>query len=185
MAPVMLSAPRSRFAFPVFVIVTDCGRLLAPTTCEPNDRVLVERDTAGAGAARPVPDNETLEGLPAALLPIVRLAERGPCNVGPKLTDSVQELLGAGAGGRVTPEQELPAITKSPGFAPARLAAPRIRSEPPMLVTVMTAGSELALIVVLGNTRTFVESPKIGAGAAVPVPLSWTVAFPPFVVTDS
>ena len=120
----MLSAPSSRFAFPVFVIVTDCGRLLAPTTCEPNDRLPVESATVGAGAAVPVPDRDTLEGLPAALLGIVRLAERVPCNVGPKLTDSVQELLGAGAGGRVAPEQELPAITKSPGFAPARLAAP-------------------------------------------------------------
>lgn len=179
----MLNAPSNRLAVPVFVNVTDWGRLLAPTVCEPNVRLLVERVAAGAGAAKPVPDNDTLEGLPAALLGIVRLAERVPCNVGPKLTDSVQELPDAGAGGKVAPEQALPAITKSPGFAPARLAVPRIRSEPPRLVIVTGAGSELVLIVVLGNTRTFVESFRIGAGAAVPVPLSWTVAFPPFVVT--
>lgn len=168
----MLNAPSNRFAFPVFVSVTDCGRLLAPTLCEPNDRLPVERVTAGAGAATPAPDNDTVEGLAAALLGIVRLAERVPCSVGPKLTDSVQELPDAGAGWRVTPEQESPAITKSPGLEPVRLAVLRIRSEPPILVTVTGAGSELALIAVLGNTRTFVDTERIGGGGAVPVPLS-------------
>lgn len=168
----MANAPSRRLAVPVFVKVTDWGRLFEPTTCEANVRLLVERVAAGAGAATPEPDKDTLAGLPAALLAMLTLAERVPSALGPKLIDRVQELPAAGAGTRVAEEQASPAMTKSPGFVPPKLAVPRIRLAPPVFVIVMTAGSELELMIVLGNTSTFVESPKIGAGGAVPVPLS-------------
>ena len=76
-------------------------------------------------------------------------------------------------------------MTKSPGFAPPRLTAPRIKLAPPLFVIVMTAGSELELMIVPGNTRTLVDKVRIGAGKGVPVPLSWTVALPPFEATDN
>lgn len=82
MAPVRLNAPSTRLAVPLLVSTTDCAALVEPTVSEPNVKLLADNVAAGAVGAVPVPESETLCGLPAALLLIVALAARVPVAVG-------------------------------------------------------------------------------------------------------
>lgn len=91
LAPDRANGPSTRLAVPVLVNTTDCGTLLAPTVTEPNVKLLVESVAAGAAGAAPVPDNETLCGLPAALLLMATLADLVPVAVG--LNDMLNEQL--------------------------------------------------------------------------------------------
>ena len=94
MVPDRLNAPRTRLAVPLFVSTTDWEGLVAPTVSEPNVKLLEESAAAGAVGAVPVPDNETLCGLPAALLPTLALAVRVPVAVGWNDTLNAQVALG-------------------------------------------------------------------------------------------
>lgn len=67
---------------PLLVSTIDCAGLVVPVVNEPNVRPLAESVTAGAVGAAPVPVNETLDGLPAALLGTLMLAVRAPIAVG-------------------------------------------------------------------------------------------------------
>ena len=80
--PARVKAPSTRFAVPLLVSKTDCEALVEPTVSEPNTRLLIESVATGAVGATPVPDNETLCGLPVALLLIVTPAVRVPVAVG-------------------------------------------------------------------------------------------------------
>ena len=81
-APPRVNAPSTRLPVPLLVNTTDCAELVVLVVCEPNVSALVESVTAGAVGAAPVPVNETLDGLPAALLGMLTLAVRVPVDVG-------------------------------------------------------------------------------------------------------
>lgn len=82
MAPDTVITPSTKLAVPLLVSTIDCEGLVEPTVSEPNVKLLVESVAAGAVGAAPVPDNETLCGLPGALLLIATLAIRVPVAVG-------------------------------------------------------------------------------------------------------
>ena len=86
--------PSTRLAVPLLVNTTGSEALVVPIVCEPNGRLLVERVTTGVGVATPVPDNETVDGLPAALLGMLTLAVRVPVAVGLNDTLKLQVPLG-------------------------------------------------------------------------------------------
>ena len=89
MVPDKVKAPSMRLAVPLLVSTTDCEALVEPTVNKPNVKLLVESVAAGAVGATPVPDNETLCGLPAALLLMLTLADLVPVAVG--LNDRLNE----------------------------------------------------------------------------------------------
>ena len=91
MAPDTVNTPSTKFAVPLLVSTTACEGLVEPTVSELNVKLLVESVAAGAVGATPVPDNETLCGLPAALLLILTLADLVPVVVG--LNDRLNEQL--------------------------------------------------------------------------------------------
>ena len=82
-------------AVPLLVSTTDCEALVEPTVSEPNVKLLVESDAAGAVCAAPVPDNATPCGLPAALLLMLTLAVLAPVAVGVNVTLKAQLVFGA------------------------------------------------------------------------------------------
>ena len=78
----MLTMPNTRLAVPLFVSKMDWGRLLAPTVVAVKVKPPGASVTAGAAGATPVPVNEAVEGLPAALLGMLTLAARVPVAAG-------------------------------------------------------------------------------------------------------
>ncbi len=77
-------------AVPLLVSVTACAALVVPTCWLLKVSVVLERVTAGAVAATPVPVRLTLCGLPAALSVIDTVPVRVPVAVGVKVTLMVQ-----------------------------------------------------------------------------------------------
>lgn len=95
MAPDRVKAPSTKLAVPLLVSTTDCARLVEPTVSEPNVKLLVESVAAGDVGATPVPDNETLCGLPKALLLMLAPAVLVPVAVGLKARLNEQLPFGA------------------------------------------------------------------------------------------
>lgn len=79
------------------VSTTDWEGPVEPTVSEPNVKLLEESVATGAVGSTPVPDNETLCGLPVALLPMLALAVRVPVAVGRNDKLNVQVELGVNA----------------------------------------------------------------------------------------
>ncbi len=77
-------------AVPLLVSVTACAALVLPTCWLPKLRLVLERVTAGAAGATPVPVRLTLCGLPAALSVIDTVPVRVPVAVGVNVTLIVQ-----------------------------------------------------------------------------------------------
>ncbi len=77
-------------AVPLLVSVTVCAALVVPTCWLLKVRLVLERVTAGAVGATPVPVRLTLCGLPAALSVIDSVPVRVPVAVGVKVTLMVQ-----------------------------------------------------------------------------------------------
>ena len=87
--PVTAMLVMDRAPVPVLVSVIDCDALLAPTWTEPNERLLVERDTTGPEPV-PVPVRVAICGEPVALSAIDRLPFKVPEAVGLNSTETVQ-----------------------------------------------------------------------------------------------
>ena len=77
------------------VSTTDCEALVEPTVSEPKARLAVESVADGAVGATPVPDNETLCGLPVALLLMLTPAVLVPVAFGVNVTPKVHVAFGA------------------------------------------------------------------------------------------
>src|SRR5690242_17144888 len=100
---VMLKLVIWRLAVPVLVMVTCRGTLVTLTPWSPKLRLVGFRVTAGAGAT-PVPFSDTVWGLFAASLLMIRFAVRCPLNCGVNVTLSVTlPPLAATVNGVVTP----------------------------------------------------------------------------------
>ena len=81
LAPATAMLEMDTLALPVFVTVTDCDSLEAPTFTEPKERLLSD-SVIGAAGSKPVPLNAMLCGDPAALSVIVTAAVIAPWAVG-------------------------------------------------------------------------------------------------------
>lgn len=91
-APVSVMLVIVNEAVPLFVSVTVCALVVAPTTIFPKERLPGLRVTAGTGGVTPVPESVALSGLVAALVRKVKDAVRAPSAVGVNVTLTMQLL---------------------------------------------------------------------------------------------
>jgi hypothetical protein len=91
-SPVMPVEAIVSVAVPVFVRVTVCAAEVIPTVSDPNAKLPVENETAGAV---PVPESATVCGLPEASSAIDKVPLLAPVVVGVKVTVKVQLAEGA------------------------------------------------------------------------------------------
>jgi hypothetical protein len=114
--PVIVTEVILSAAFPVFVRVTDSAPLVVPSGWLENVRLFTLNDTAGAGAAVPVPVSAIACGLLGSLSMIVRVAVSPLAADGLNVTSITQEPF---AGTLVPLVHVVPlAMAKSPAFAP-------------------------------------------------------------------
>jgi len=73
----------------VFDTVNVCAALVVPVVCDANVRLAADSETTGAGAV-PVPESDTVCGVPAAFEAIDTLAVLVPAAVGVNVTEIVQ-----------------------------------------------------------------------------------------------
>jgi hypothetical protein len=125
------------------------------------------REAIGAVAAWPVPERDTVWGVPVALSPMDRMAERDPVAVGVKNRVMVQVPFAA----TLVPQVDAGAVEKlkSPGFVPVRVILPIIRFAVPTFVSTTLIVGAVNPTVVLAKV-TEVEL-KLTSGAGVNVPL--------------
>ena len=116
---------------PLFVSVTDCEPLEAPTDKLPNDKEVGERTAVGAAGATPVPLNPAVWGEPLALSATLSVAPRDPLAKGVNFTVMVQVLLAA----RLDPQ--LFVCVNDDAFAPERLTLAMVKTPVPLLVSEM------------------------------------------------
>src|SRR4051812_36231436 len=128
---------------PLFVSVTDCAALVVPTVWLAKVKLVGENVTAAADAAFPVPESETICGLPAAESVTVNAPVRVPVCVGVKVTAMLQLAPAARLAG-----QEL-VCAKSP-LVPILLT---LSAAPPLFVSVTDCAALVVPTVWPANVR--------------------------------
>ena len=126
---------------PLFVTVTGCGALVAPTATVPNERLDADRMTEDV-----LPVRFRTCGLPGALSTIVMDAFRIPCAVGVK----VALIVHVPPTGKEAPQVLVEA--KSPGSAPVTEMLEMVRGLSPFVI-VTVCGRLVAPRLNVGNVR--------------------------------
>lgn len=163
-APVRVMLAIVSVAVPLFVSVTVCAAVVAPTTKFPKDKPAGGlRLTAGTGGVTPVPDNVAVSGLLEAFVRKIRVADRAPKTVGMKVTLTAQLLPAV----RLAP-QVFAEMVKSPGFAPPRVMLVIMTVAGPVFVSVTVCGVLGTPKPVLGNVR--LVGLRLTANAGTPLP---------------
>ena len=138
--PAMLTPVTVRTLPPLFVSVTDLAALEVFKGWLPKLSVFDERLTP-AGVVVPVPERDTLWGLPEALSAMETEAERTPEAAGLNVTLIVQDVLAA------TLDPQVLVCEKSLALVPARLMPVTVKLLPPLFVSV-TDCAELVVFTV-------------------------------------
>ena len=152
-------------AGPVFVRVTLCALLVPATTTLPNARLAGLRLTTNGFT--PVPDNDALFGLPAALVVNVKEAERTPVADGENVTLTAQF--------RPAPKlapQVFAEMLKSAAFAPVRVILVMVNEAVPLLVSVTVCALVVAPTTMFPKERLPGFRVTAGTGGVTPVPES-------------
>ena len=153
-----------RAAAPVFCSLAVCAELVVFTGTLLNVRLDGVNVTTGVVPAVPVPESETVCGLPAALSEMLRLAPCAPVAVGANFTEIVQLNCGTSADG------QLLVCGKAVAFAPVTLIPLMVRLASPEFVRLMFC----AALVLPTGWLAKVSEPGVtvawGAAAATPVP---------------
>lgn len=147
-------------AAPVFVNVTGCGALVVVTVWVAKVRVVGKRVTVGAGP--PIPLNEIVCGLFAALSVMVTDPYRLPLAVGAKVMLRVQ----------LAPLPTLEPHELVSAKSPVVETLVMIKGEPPMLFKFTDSG--VLVVPTTWEEKVRLEVERLTAGAATPVPVSST-----------
>lgn len=154
-------------ALPEFVSVTLCAALVVPVICDAKVRLEGERVTAGAV---PVPDSDTLCGLPAASSVTVTLPVRLPPLDGVNVTEIVQLPLTASVAGEIG---HVFVCAKSAAFVPLTAMELIVSGAVPLFVSVVDWLVDVVPTATEPRARLVGLSVTAGLGF-VPVPLSAT-----------
>ena len=149
-----------KVALPLFVIVNVRAGLVAPTGWLPKERLVGLNAMPGTPA--PVPDNETVCGVFAALSLIVSVPVLVPRAVGVKVTEIEQ---------KPPPEIAVPAQFWVSAKSPEITIEFTVNGRFPEFVTVTICAALVVLRVCEANTR--LAPLKVTAGAPTAEPVTW------------
>ncbi len=153
-------------AAPLLLTSTLWPALVLPTVWVANVSAVALSEIAGCAMVVPVPFNATVDGEPAALWAIVRLAVRAPVAAGVDVTLTTHDAFAATLppAMHVVPE----AIWNSPAWLPVIDNAPSVNAAVPVLLNVIVCAAEVVLTVWL-NASVDGETTATGF-SATPVP---------------
>ena len=172
LVPVSVSEVNVTAAVLVFLIVTTCAAVVAPTTVEAKVNVVGESVTVSV-AAVPVPERATVCGEPVALSATESEAVLAPADAGLNSIDTVQLALAANEAPHVVAD-----FTNEDAFVPVRVSEVSVTVEVPVFLIVTTCAAVVAPTAVEAKVSVAGETETVSA-AAVPEPVSFTVCGEP------